>query len=83
VATYGTIAGAAHPHCKEEFSPFDFEDRVVAASKAGFKGVGIKEADLEHILERRSPKEMGRILEDNCIKHAELEFLTDWFQDGE
>jgi sugar phosphate isomerase/epimerase len=55
----------------------------VAASKAGFKGIGLKEADLEHILERRSLKEMKRIFDDNGIKHVELEFLTDWFLDGE
>src|SRR5512145_2126696 len=79
LASYWTIAGNVHPHSKTEYSPFDFEDRVVAASKAGFKGIVLKEADLEH----RSLKEMKRILDDNGIKHVELEFLTDWFLDGE
>ncbi len=83
LASYWTIAGNVHPHSETEYSPFDFEDRVVAASKAGFKGIGLKEADLEHILERRSLKEMKRILDDNGIRHVELEFLTDWFLDGE
>ena len=83
LASYWTIAGDVHPHSPTEYSPFDFEDRVVAASKAGFKGIGIKEADIEHILERRSLKEMKRILEDNGIRHIELEFITDWFLDGE
>jgi sugar phosphate isomerase/epimerase len=83
LASYWTIAGDVHPHSETEYSPHDFEDRVVAASKAGFKGMGIKEVDLEHILERRSLKEMKRILDDNGIKHVELEFLTDWFLEGE
>jgi sugar phosphate isomerase/epimerase len=83
LASYWTIAGATHPHSEIEYSPFDFKDRVVAASKAGFKGIGIKEVDLAHILERRSLKEMKRIFDDNGIKHIELEFLTDWFLDGE
>jgi sugar phosphate isomerase/epimerase len=83
LASYWTIAGNVHPHSETEYSPFDFEDRVVAASKAGFQGIGLKEADLEHILERRSLKEMKRILDDNGIRHVELEFLTDWFLDGE
>jgi len=83
LASYWTIAGAVHPHSEQEFSPFDFTDRVVAASKAGFKGIGLKEVDLEHILERRSLKDMRHIFEDNGIIHVELEFLTDWFLDGE
>ena len=83
VASYWTIAGNVHPHSETEYSPYDFEDRVVAASKAGFKGMGLKEADLEHILERRSLKDIKHILDDNGIKHVELEFITDWFLEGE
>jgi sugar phosphate isomerase/epimerase len=83
LASYWTIAGAVHPHSETEYSPYDFEDRVVAASKAGFKGIGLKEVDLKHILERRSLKEMKQIFDDNGIKHIELEFLTDWFLEGE
>jgi sugar phosphate isomerase/epimerase len=83
VASYWTIAGNVHPHSEQEFSPFDFEDRVKAASKAGFTGIGLKEIDVEHILERRSLREMKQILDDNGIQHVELEFITDWFLDGE
>jgi sugar phosphate isomerase/epimerase len=83
LASYWTIAGGALPHTDREYSPFDFQDRVEAASKAGFKGIGIWHADLEHILEKRSLKEMKRILDNNGIKYLELEFLTDWFLEGE
>jgi sugar phosphate isomerase/epimerase len=83
LVSYWTIAGAACPHSEIEYSPFDFKDRVSAAAKAGFKGIGLKEVDLAHILERRSLKEMRRILDDNGIAHVELEFLTDWFLEGE
>ena len=65
-----------------EISPFDFKDRVEAAARAGFKGIGIWHTDLEHILLHRSLKELKMILDDNGIKHVELEFLTDWFLDG-
>jgi sugar phosphate isomerase/epimerase len=65
-----------------EISRFDFEDRVEAAAKAGFKGIGIWHTDLEHNLQRWTLKEMKRILDDNGIKYVELEFLTDWFLDG-
>lgn len=83
LASYWTIAGGALPHTDKEYSPFDFKDRVEAAAKAGFKGLGLWHADLDHILERRSLKEMKQILDDNGIKYVELEFLTGWFMDGE
>lgn len=65
-----------------EISRFDFRDRVEASAKAGFKGIGIWHTDLEHILQYRTLKEMKRILDDNDIKHVELEFICDWFHDG-
>ena len=63
-------------------SRFDFKDRVEAAARAGFKGIGIWHTDLEHILQDRTLKEMKMILDDNGMKYLELEFLTDWFLDG-
>ena len=66
-----------------EISRFDFKDRVEAAGRAGFKGIGIWHTDLEHIMLHRPLKEMKMILDDNDIKYVELEFLTDWFLDGE
>jgi sugar phosphate isomerase/epimerase len=83
LGSYWTIAGATEPRRGQEYSPFDFRDRVEALSRAGFTGMGIWHADLAHILERRSLNEMRQILDDNGIKHLELEFLTDWFLDGE
>jgi sugar phosphate isomerase/epimerase len=65
-----------------EISRFDFKDRVQAATRAGFTGIGIWHTDLEHILQFRTLREMKKILDDNGIKHVELEFLTDWFLDG-
>ena len=65
-----------------EISRFDFKDRVEAAARAGFKGIGIWHTDLEHITLHRPLKEMKIILDDNGMKYVELEFLTDWFLDG-
>jgi sugar phosphate isomerase/epimerase len=79
LASYWTIAGGALPHTDREYSPFDFRDRVEAAARAGFKGLGIWHADLEYILQRRSLAEMKQILKGNGISYVELEFLTDWF----
>lgn len=65
-----------------EVSPFDFRDRVEAAARAGFKGIGIWHTDLEATLRHRTLAEMKTILDDNGMQHVELEFLTDWFLDG-
>ena len=65
-----------------EISPYDFKHRVEAAARVGFTGIGLWHTDLEHILIHRSLDEMRMILEDNGIKHLELEFLTDWFLEG-
>jgi sugar phosphate isomerase/epimerase len=83
LASYWTIAGKAIPHTDREYSPFDFKDRVEAVARAGFKGMGIWHADLDHTLKSRSLKEMKQILDDNGMKYLELEFLRDWFLDGE
>ena len=83
IGSYWTLAGGAEPHGAREYSPFEFKDRVAAAARAGFKGIGLWHADLEHTLQRRSLKEMKQILNDYGMKHVELEFLTGWFLEGE
>jgi sugar phosphate isomerase/epimerase len=83
IASYWTLAGGAEPHTDHEYSLFDFKDRVEACAKVGFKGVGIWHADLVHTLKRRPLTEIKRILDDNGMKHVELEFLSDWFLTGE
>src|ERR1700690_1012266 len=82
LASYWTIS-AGLPHTDKEYSPFDFKDRVESAARAGFKGFGLWHADLEHVLQHRTLQEMKQIFDDNGIKHIELEFLTDWFLDGD
>jgi sugar phosphate isomerase/epimerase len=82
LASYWTIS-CGLPHTDKEYSPFDFRDRVESAARAGFTGFGIWHADLEHVLRKRTLHEMKQILDDNGIKYLELEFLTDWFLDGE
>lgn len=83
LASYWTIAGGAQPLTDRDWSPLDFKDRVAAAARAGFKGIGIWHRDLAHTLETRSLPEMKMILDDHGIEHLELEFLMDWFMDGE
>jgi sugar phosphate isomerase/epimerase len=82
LASYWTIS-AAYPDSDRDYSPFDFADRVKSAARAGFKGFGIWHADLEHVLQKRSLVKMKETLDDNGMKYVELEFLIDWFLDGE
>jgi hypothetical protein len=77
---YWTTAGI-YPGVAE-VSRFDFRDRVEAAARAGFSGIGIWHTDLEETLKTRSLREMKAILDNNGIKYLELEFLTGWFLDG-
>ena len=78
---YWTISGS-FPGIEPEYSRFDFKERVEHASRAGFRGLGLWHADLDHILERRNLAEMKQILDGNGIRYLELEFLVDWFLDG-
>jgi len=77
---YWTTAGVFP--WRAEISRFDFKDRVEAAARAGFKGIGLWHTDLEHDMLHRSLKEMKRILDGNGVQCFELEFLTDWFVEG-
>ena len=47
--------------------------------RAGFKGIGLWHADIEHVLDSYTLPQMKRILDDNGLKHVEVEFLADWF----
>jgi sugar phosphate isomerase/epimerase len=79
VGLYWTVSGPVEVHVGREWSLFDFRDRCAAAQRVGFAGIGIWHADLEHVLERRTLREMKQILDDHGLRHLELEFLMDWF----
>jgi hypothetical protein len=79
IASYWTFAGGALPHSEAEYSTFEFKERCEAIARAGFKGIGLWHADIEHVLKRYTLPQMKRILDDNGLKHVEVEFLADWF----
>ena len=82
VASYWTLAGA-YPGRGPAFSRFAFVDRVAAASEAGFCGLGLLDTDLEQIQRTHSFRDVKKVLDDHGLTHVELEFLVDWFVDGE
>jgi sugar phosphate isomerase/epimerase len=83
VAAYWTLAVGGEPHGEHEYSSVDFRTRVEHAARVGYAGFGIWHSDLAHTLERYSLQDMRRILDDNGIGIVEVEFLVDWFADGE
>lgn len=83
VAAYWTISGDVYPFAPDEISPFPFAERVEAAAKAGYKGVGLIHADMQATREKIGLKEMRRILDANGMPHVELEFITHWFSSDE
>jgi sugar phosphate isomerase/epimerase len=66
-----------------EISPFDLVDRARSAAKAGFAGLSFWHADLDHILQTRSLGELKAILDDHGLGTYEVEFIEDWFVDGD
>lgn len=76
IASSYTLTGAA----VFEPSRFAFADRVAAAAKAGFNAIGVAVEDYAAMRERGvTDAELRRILDDNGIVAAELEFLTNWW----
>jgi sugar phosphate isomerase/epimerase len=78
---YWTLSGPVEVHTGREWSLFDIADRCAEAQRAGFAGIGIWHADLEHILETRTLSDLKALLDDHGLRHLELEFLQDWFVD--
>jgi sugar phosphate isomerase/epimerase len=82
LASYWTVAGDVYATGPTEVSPFGFRDRVEAASKAGFRGMGLNSDDLQAVSAKLGYPAMKRILEDNGIRHVEIELIGGWFASG-
>jgi sugar phosphate isomerase/epimerase len=78
---YWTSAGPVEVHFGREWSLYDFGERCAQAAEAGFVGLGLWHADIEHQLEQRSLDDMRRMLDDSGVRCFELEFIWDWFLD--
>jgi sugar phosphate isomerase/epimerase len=81
LAAYWTIAGDVYPGAPTEVSPYPIEARARAAAKAGYTGMGLVYDDLAHYAGTIGLQAVKRILDDNGIRHVEVEFLSDWFLD--
>lgn len=82
ICSYYTLAGVS-PTAGGS-SPRPFEDRVRAAADAGYAGVGIHVRDYRALRQAgASDEHLKAILRDHGMRHVEVEFLLNWFADGE
>jgi sugar phosphate isomerase/epimerase len=81
MALYWTVSGPVDVHYGREWSLFDWSDRCAEAAKAGFRGIGLWHADVEHQLQTRTLRELRAIFEDAGLEYLEVEFLADFFVD--
>src|SRR6218665_3537795 len=79
LAAYWTLAGDVYPGAPTEVSPHSLEDRAKAAAKVGYTGMDLVHPDLMHYAGTIGYGGVKRILDDNGIRHVEVEFLGDWF----
>ena len=80
---YWTVSGPVEVHVGREWSLYDWPERCAHASRVGFAGLGLWHADLEHLLETRTLRDLKEAMDANGLRYLELEFLMDWFLDPE
>jgi sugar phosphate isomerase/epimerase len=81
LASSWTCAGDASPRYSSPASPVDIFDRVRFVGQAGFKGIGLLDADLRAAREAHGPKVMGEVKAAAAaagLDMIELEYLTGW-----
>ena len=64
---YWTLAGPVEVGTGREWSLFDLRERCEEAARAGFSGIQLWHADLEHVLATGSLREIKQILDDNGL----------------
>lgn len=86
IATCWTIAGDVRPDSPDNISRWPLEQRIDAAARAGYAGIGFWLGDLQHWRAEgggRDYRPLRTRLADAGLRQVELEFLSDWFATGE
>lgn len=83
LATCWTWSGDAAPARGDEASPNDIRDRLKAVQEAGWKGVNFVHGDLRKIVNQIGIDELKVLIEAHGIEHVELEFISNWWADGD
>lgn len=82
IACYWTLAGPL-TFGPDDHSAIDVRLRIEAAARAGYRGIGLKHADIMRSNARHGWPALRRLLADNALVHIEVEALGDWWCDGE
>lgn len=82
IASYFTLAGNLLPHEPPLVSPVALPERIDAAARAGFAGMGFNVDDAAIIREQFGDERLRTMLADAGMRWIELEVLVDWFADG-
>ncbi|MGW7823575.1 sugar phosphate isomerase/epimerase family protein [Streptomyces puniciscabiei] len=83
LATVWTWSGNTAPAREDESSPIDIRTRLAAVQAAGWKGVGFVHADLMKIVNSIGISTLKNLLDGHGIETIELEFISNWWTDGE
>jgi len=83
LATCWTTAGDAAPLEGRRLSPLSLAERIKVAALAGFTGFGVSHTDLRAYLMSGRLADLRSIFDEYGITEIELEFLNDWWSDGE
>ena len=82
LATCWSSAGDAASDRADLRSPLSLRERIEAASAAGFRGFGLRSADLPAAEEAYGLNGIRAMLDDNGIVDLELEGIPHWWDDG-
>lgn len=83
LATCWTWAGDAAPARGDEISPVPITRRIQAVADSGWTGVNLVHADLAKIGNDIGLPTLRTMLDDHGITTVEVEFITNWWTDGE
>jgi sugar phosphate isomerase/epimerase len=82
ISSYYTTAGVSP--AAGGSSPLPFEARVRACAEAGYAGIGIHVRDYRALTHSgMTDADLRAVLETHGMRHIEIEFLLNWFADGE
>lgn len=83
LASCWTWAGDTGPMELEQRSPIALPQRIAAVAAAGWDGVGLSHADVVDYRDTIGLPRVKEMLDRAGIRRVELEFLTDWWADGD
>jgi sugar phosphate isomerase/epimerase len=83
LATCWTSVGDVVPGRNGDVSPLSVEERVEAVANAGYRGFGIAAPDLAVVRATIGYPALAQLLEENGLRHVEVEYLQDWWTTGD